>query len=170
MAAWDNLLVASQMKCNLLGNPLELSDAKRQQKSTRLKEKVGVSHAQSGKSSARGKEFRRRAPPACSRRGGSVTCVTKGEEASRAWASEVTCPGTNLSFLLPVTCLQVASGLALGTVCLWGMVALLPFLLQYCLFVPNSLPPPLRTCFSVTAAHVSPSTSGPFSVYFSQTR
>lgn len=157
------------MKCSLLGNPSELSDAKREQNSTRLREKVGLSHAQSEKSCARGKEFRSRAATACSRRGGSVRCVTEGGGASRAWGSEVTCPGTNLSFLLPITCPQVVPGLALRTVCLWGMAALLPFLLQHCLFVPHSLPPPLRICFSATAAHVSPSTSGPFSVYLSQT-
>lgn len=45
MTAWESLVMASQMKCILLSNPLELSDAKSQQKSTRVRGGVGLLHA-----------------------------------------------------------------------------------------------------------------------------
>lgn len=157
------------MKCSLLSNPLELSDAKRQQKSTRVRGGVGLLHApeqtvlcwtwrtvdQSSDNQS------------CSRRGGPTMCVTTdgsqhdGTPPS-VWASEVTCPSTNLSVPLPITCPCVSSSTEdrrkRHHVPFGEMVTLLIFLLPYYPFVPNSPPTLIIRCFSVTAAHVSPTT------------
>lgn len=73
----------------------------------------------------------------CSRRGG---CDWGQGAASRVWASEVTCPDMNLvspcPVAVPVWSLRVA--LRTGEDLVNKTIALFTFLLQCCLFVPNS--------------------------------